>query len=321
MAIRVKGSEASLSFEVTPALLAFRQLAGDANRFLNTQLVALETLKSATPVRPPDLVIPWTLPAVEAEWVETRNFALRSTMVSVVDALDQYLRVLSRVRGLVLDDLRDDLNGRRRAALDRRPTLPERVVALCDSYPDVVPEQHLSAIELLANWRNRIVHRNSKDKLSSHSRKILLTASKYFRDEHGGADIASAIARFDNDAPPSLSDLSTMIASAHRLVTAMDEHLLVLQDGEHYAVSLMKFLIEEQPDPSAYLERIFHYGGKRSAGRVHALFLYNGANHDDKRRANAPTITRRKIDALLGLGRNDASELFDIQRPGKLPQE
>lgn len=92
MAERIKGSEASLSFEVTPALMVFRRLAGDANRFLNTQLVALETLKTATPVRPADLVLPWTLPAVEAEWVDTRNFTLRSTMVSVVDGLDQYLR-------------------------------------------------------------------------------------------------------------------------------------------------------------------------------------------------------------------------------------
>ena len=87
-----KGKETSLSFEVTPALMAFRQLAGDANRFLNTQLVALETLKTATPVRPIDLVLPWTLPAVEAEWVDTRNFTLRGTMISVVDGLDQYLR-------------------------------------------------------------------------------------------------------------------------------------------------------------------------------------------------------------------------------------
>ena len=91
-----KGKETSLSFEVTPALMAFRQLAGDANRFLNTQLVALETLKTATPVRPIDLVLPWTLPAVEAEWVDTRNFTLRGTMISVVDGLDQYLRILPR---------------------------------------------------------------------------------------------------------------------------------------------------------------------------------------------------------------------------------
>jgi hypothetical protein len=311
-----KSGKASLSFEMTPALMAFRQLAGDANRFLNTQLVALETLKTATPVRPPDLVLPWTLPAVDAEWIETRNFTLRSTMVSVIDGLDRYMRVLSRVRGLVAEELHNDLNGRRRPDLERRPTLPERLASLCKYYPNVVSEQYPFAIDLLAAWRNRFVHRSSKDALSGRTRKGLLAAARFFKEEHGGADIAAAIARFDADEPPSLSDLSTVIASAHRLVTAVDEHLLVLQEGDTYAVSLMKFLIEEQPEPSEYLERVFQYGGKRSAGRVHALFLHNGANHDQRRRANAPVLTRKRLNALLGLGRNDASVLFDIPRPG-----
>jgi hypothetical protein len=196
--------------------------------------------------------------------------------------------------------------------------LPERMVALCNRYPKVAAEQQLLAIDFLVTWRNRFVHRNSKDNLSNRTRKALLAASDYFRDKNGGADIAGAIARFENGDPPNLSDLSTLIASAHRVVTAMDEHLLFLQDGERYVLSLMKLLIEEQTDPSAYLEKLFQYGGKRSTGRVHALLLHNGANHDDKRRANAPFLTRRRLDALLGLGRNDASALFGIPRPKQL---
>ncbi|MEH2482821.1 hypothetical protein V1282_006178 [Nitrobacteraceae bacterium AZCC 2146] len=308
-------SEASLSFEITPALMAFRQVSGNANRFLNTQLVALETLKTATPVRPPDLVLPWTLPAANAEWIETRHFTLRSTIVAVVDGLDRYLRVLTRIPGLVAEGLHDDLNGRRRPKLERRPTLFERVASLCGHYPKVVPAQYVFAIELLATWRNRFVHRSSKDTLSHKARKGLLAKAGFFKKEHGGADIAAAIARFDAGEPPNLSDLSTLIACTHRLVTALDEHLLLLQDGSVYAVSLMRFLIEEQADPSAYLENAFQYGGKRSAGHVHALFLHNGGNHDERRRANAPLLTRKKLNAILGLGRNDASALFGIPRP------
>jgi hypothetical protein len=50
----------SIAFELTPALIAFRSTAGDANRHLNTMLVALETLKTNSPVRPKGLVVPWT---------------------------------------------------------------------------------------------------------------------------------------------------------------------------------------------------------------------------------------------------------------------
>jgi len=308
-------SEVSLSFEITPALMAFRQISGDANRFLNTQLVALETLKTATPVRPSDLVLPWTLPAANAEWIETRHFTLRSTMVAVVDGLDRYMRVLSRVQGLVPEALHDDLNGRRRPELERRPAHFERVTSLYHYYPSAVPPQYVLAVELLATWRNRFVHRSSKDSLSRGARKGLLAAAAFFKKDHGGADVVAAIGRFDAGEPPTLSDLSTLIASTHRLVTALDEHLLLLQDGGTYAVSLMRFLIKEQPEPSEYLERVFQYGGKRSAGKVHALFLHNGAIHDVRRRANAPVLTRKKLNALLGLGRKDASALFGIPRP------
>jgi hypothetical protein len=42
---------------MTPALMAFRQLAGDANRFLNSQLVALETFANGDTSAAADLVL------------------------------------------------------------------------------------------------------------------------------------------------------------------------------------------------------------------------------------------------------------------------
>ena len=124
--ISVMPAEQIISFEATPALIAFRREAGDANRHLNTLLVALETLKANEPVRPPGLIVPWTKPGVWREWDDTRDFALKGTMVVVVDGLDQYMRILSRIPGLVPAGLDDVLNGRRAAAGDRRPTVTER---------------------------------------------------------------------------------------------------------------------------------------------------------------------------------------------------
>lgn len=54
-----------IGFELSPALIAFRRTAGDANRHLNTLLVALETLKTTTPVRPKELAVPWTKPGIK----------------------------------------------------------------------------------------------------------------------------------------------------------------------------------------------------------------------------------------------------------------
>jgi hypothetical protein len=304
----------SICFECTPALLAFRQAAGDANRFLNTLLVALETLKSSTPIRPIDLVVPWTFPHAEKEWTDTRNFALKGAMVAVVDGLDQYMRVLSRVAGLVASELDNILNGRRDADRGRRLTVAERLEALCAAYPGVVRAEYLAAMQLLVLWRNGFVHSDYRFRLALPTRKVLVTAEHFFQAEHGGAGIVSALSRFEQQHPPTLTDLSTLISSAHRIARGMDEHLLQLQNAQAYAFSLMQYLIMSNTDPQAFLESTWLQGGRQSVGRIHAMFLAIGGNHDDNRRANAPAVSRAQLHNLFAFGRNRASEVFGVPR-------
>jgi hypothetical protein len=216
--------EGSLCFEITPALLVFRTAAGNANRCLNTLLVGLETLRSHDPIRPQDLVLAWSKPGAGTdEWMEARNFALRATMVAVVDGLDQFLRILTEIDGLVALELHDILRGRQTSGTDHRPTIPERLSTLCERYPGVGRQEYRAAVKLLATWRNQFVHRDYKHPLTSAERKKLLAAASYFKQEHGGADIAAALARYEKREPPTLGDLSTLIASAQRLTRAIDD--------------------------------------------------------------------------------------------------
>jgi hypothetical protein len=189
----------TIGFEISPALIAFRRTAGDANRHLNTMLVSLETLKGNTPIRPKGLVV---------------------------------------------------------------------------------------------------------------LRKSLKTAAPWFAKEFNKTDIVSALDRFARRAPPMLDDLSTLIAITQRSARLMDEHLLQLQNGEHYAVSLVRYLISASEDPRTFVDATWMYGGNRSAGRVHALFLDNGGNHDPDRLPNAPSITRSRLNGLFAFGRNRARHVL-----------
>ncbi len=309
-------AQASLCFEQSPALIAFRTAAGDANRLLNTLLVAVDTLHGgATPVRPTDLAVAWSLPTTGEEWLDTRNFALRGTMVVLVDALDRYLKILSRVHGLTAPELDDRLNGRKATGEDHRPTLPERVASLCSHYTGAVHPSYVLAVSLLVAWRNRFVHLEHRANLSRTERQQFLQHAAFLKKEFAGVVIADVIARFDAGAPPTLVDLSTLLAATHRLVRDIDAHLLHLQDGQDYAVALMGYLLQSSPDPVATLEAIFFKGGPRAAGRVLALFLENGANHSPNRTASAPSLSRKQLDDVLGLSRNKAAVLFAIERP------
>ncbi|MER8854548.1 hypothetical protein NKH94_23635 [Mesorhizobium australicum] len=188
--------EPSICFEQSPAMIAFRRAAGDANRLLNTLLVALETLKGNEAVKPSDLVVSWSKPTTVAEWLETRNFALRGTMVAIVDALDQYLRIISRISGLTSPELDNQLNGRKELNEERRPTLPERVAALCAHYKDTVHPAYVLAVAVLVAWRNRFVHFEHKEGLSRTERSQLLGHADFFKEEFGGADMKGALQRY-----------------------------------------------------------------------------------------------------------------------------
>ena len=120
------------------------------------------------------------------------------------------------------------------------------------------------------------------------------------------------VARYEAAESPTIADLVTLFAAAQRAVSNIDERLLLRMSGTEYAVALMSFLLQDDADPAAMLERVFEHGGASSSGTIHALFLHWGANHDERRRANAPSVTRRQLDALLGLGRNRAKDLFPL---------
>jgi hypothetical protein len=134
-----------IGFELSPALIAFRRTAGDANRHLNTLLVALETLKTTTPVRPKGLAVPWTKPGVKKEWDDSRDYVLKGCMIALVDALDQYMRVVSRISGFTAAALDDALKSRKKPTEERRPTVAERFEGLAKHYPKTVPDEYVAA--------------------------------------------------------------------------------------------------------------------------------------------------------------------------------
>jgi hypothetical protein len=302
----------SIAFESTPGLIQLRKSVGDATRFLNGIVIALETLRHVEPIHPADLQLSWQKSDDPADWDRTRAFAIRSAMVAVVDGVDRYLRVTTRVRGLVGEEHHDALNGRRIATLDRRPTVSERLRILAAAEPGATAENLLLAFDLLAAWRNEFVHGEKKHPLPRAKAAALRAAANWFHKNRGGSDILGTVTRYEKSDAPSLGDLMSLFSAAQRVTADIDERLLLRQDGPVYAVTLMEYLLRESPNPNAMLEHIFQHGGQSSSGRIHSLFLEVGGNHDANKRPNAPTITREQLDGVLGIGRNKARELFKL---------
>ncbi|MEK7993429.1 MAG: hypothetical protein AAB403_06445 [Planctomycetota bacterium] len=301
-----------ICFESTPASQAFRRTAGDITRLLSTLYVALETLEVNDPVRPDDLSFGWSMPSGPKEWEETRNFALRGAIVAIVDGLDQYMRVLSRVPGLVAPELDNVLNGRRGPGEERRPTIAMRLSTLSTRYLGVVRDEHIAAMDLLTTWRNTFVHRDYRFGLSSSVRKSLVNSELFFSKEHGGADILGTLSRFEARKPPTIIDLSTLVSSAQRIARAIDEHLLQIQNGPTYAKSLFRYAIAASDNAEAFVKHTFERGGKQSVGRVHSTLLRLGGSNDRNHSPNALVVTDLEMNRLFALSQTNAAEVFGI---------
>jgi len=299
----------------TPARASFRRTGGDVSRHLHTLWVAIETLVHNAEVRPADLHLGWTKPQLAIEWSDTRDFAAKAAMTSVVDALDQYLKVLARIPRLTNPNLEDTLKGTARTPSGARLTIFARFAVVVAQYGCAVAPEQLAVIELLATWRNRFVHGDYRHSLSKHARRTLEGATGYFGTAQGGANIGAMLQRFDGRKAPSLKDLVTLITSCQLAVGVLDEHLIHLQSPQDFVLALVEFALRQAPDPPALLERVFAKGGRQSAGAALALLHSFGVAKTQGYTGSAPSIKRGSFDAVVGMGRNAASTTFGIERP------
>jgi hypothetical protein len=302
-------------FVATPARVSFRQTGGDVSRHLHTLWVAIETLVHSPEVRPSDLHLGWSKPKTATEWSNTQDFAAKAAMTSVLDGVDQYLKVLARMPQLTAPSLAEMLKGTARSSSGARFTIAARFNGVVAHYGCAVTPEQLAAIELLATWRNQFVHRNYRHPLAKQTRRTLEGAGSYFRASQGGADIEAALSRFDGRRGPQLADLVTLITACQLAIGTLDEHLLHLQEPNDIAVATVAFLLKQDPNPAALLERLFTRGSRRSAGAVLALLHKIGVTKTLGYTGSAPAMTRPAFDGVMGMGRNAASALFGIARP------
>ncbi|NTB97238.1 hypothetical protein G6M84_12050 [Agrobacterium tumefaciens] len=109
-------------------------------------------------------------------------------------------------------------------------------------------------------------------------------------------------------------DLVTLFASTQRALFNIDERLLFQVTAKEYALALTHHLLHEGPEPKRRLDHIFEHGGFKTCARLRAWFLSTGCCSMGNVAGSVPIMTRAEFNAVLGIGRNKASELFRIPR-------
>lgn len=218
------------SISRTKAFRTLQKTIGGATLHLNTVAVGLELIIPKPVDTPSGLHISWSSPETEMKRRElaaqARTFVLRSVLVAACDALDAFLIQFARTEWLVFSQTAKDKATKATTAPGKKAwSIEDRLSALADdlTLPDVSGE--IGLMSLAARWRNAIVHTSGANFKLEPSTKSLLEsqAARTRLSSKANFDCKTALAHFLGGKPPTLKEVTTILAFMQDLCRKLDE--------------------------------------------------------------------------------------------------
>lgn len=214
--------ESGVVLRRTSARKVFKQNHGQANHFLITLLVGLDAVRDGVATPADTFSATWVPLDRERSADRTRDFALRSTLASTIDAVDSYIRLLvpapSPIAALGVRKQLDELGNQQ---------LAHRVSAIAGVAEDLQIEVDLIALAVL--WRNSLVHFVSDPVLDEECERRLIDAEDVVHARYQGLGVSELIDRFrrhSGKVAPRFKELAGFNAAAHTLVRSVDSAIL-----------------------------------------------------------------------------------------------
>jgi hypothetical protein len=195
----------------SPPLARFLHSLGKVQHHLHTIVVGLSSVESGIATKPDDLDITWKANDLIGSAREARRFLLKAALIFVAEEIQAYATDVLEYQGLEIDDYK------------LPETQVDRIRALAKPN-DVKPNYLTVASLIVANWRNRIVHRDSTAHLTAAEQDCLLAKSESIRDSYKGIDVLRLLQDFESN-KPTLKDVTVLVAMSIRFVRHIDASL------------------------------------------------------------------------------------------------
>jgi hypothetical protein len=250
--------DVSTLHQATQPLRYFLHDVGEAVANLNTTVVGLDAVENGYN-KPDGLNISWNPSNRSAAARKARRFVLEAGLVRVTEALNQYIRALSKLPRFEAARAVWDKDAKNKIKVTNAKKLSDIAKEI------VGKECHLATGAcLLIHWRNRAVHRDSNAKLSGLQVKAFQASSDCIEKEFASLSVDRLLKDFD-EGKPTLKDITSLIAMTIRLVRKLDkginnvsqEDLLVLL--KHYGLDQKIERLKLDTSPSKQKESIIRF--------------------------------------------------------------
>lgn len=205
----------------TPYYLEFKNLLGPSVHNLNTICVGLEQIINGHHDKPNKLSISWSTKDCVNDAKRARRYAVNLFLVASIDAIENYIRSVCEIKGLIPDRIKTAING----ANGLRAQVKE-LFKIFDSNTAGIEDFWLPSVRMLIGWRNIVVHKSKANVVLEHAdESILLKYKKEIYDTHAATEIELTIEHYKNKEPPTLKDFSTLFTILLRAFKAIDQKI------------------------------------------------------------------------------------------------
>lgn len=242
MLVRIQSRLQSIApqMKTSKYLKTFLENIGHSVHCMNTIAVSLSNLSDET-VAPDGLNISWKTIDAKQTSINSRRYAIKSSIVFSVENYFEYLTAISK--DALWPEEKNTFNSLAKNSKGEDVSKADRVALFLKQFPDNEKEWIILS-ELLCHWRNRVVHANSSAGISSKSKGYLRENSRDIYEKYYHFDVEMAFEHFDNNVF-TLKGVTTLITILIKTARTVDEYY-VSSATSQTPDTLADFFIEEQ---------------------------------------------------------------------------
>ena len=208
----------------------FLNEVGHSVHCMNTIAVALSTLEKDTKV-PIQLNISWDSKSIDKSTINSRRFAIKSSIVYCIESLFEYLTKVSKNPFWLTSkkSFTDSKTNNPKKQLSKA----ERTVRLLKDI-STLEKEWIILVELLCHWRNKVVHANSSNaNISSSSRQYLHSKETEIYDNYHHFSVSIALDNFNKN-KFTLKDVTTLFTIVIKCARKIDETFIIAMQNISY---------------------------------------------------------------------------------------
>ena len=234
----------------TLARIRFKKHFGQANHYLITSLIALQSLNESTITEAPDeLRMAWSPKDKKASIHRSRIFILQSFLGWAVDSIDMYLSLLNRKPSYLQNqELKSQIDGAGNSVL--------RKTQLYSNHYKIQPAIQ-ALVDVLITWRNNVFHQLADNRIKRDSRESLISNEAYIAANFRGLDVSQLPDKAEKGDILTFKETASLINAVHFYVEAVDAAVIKQFRPIDFCVEAIQDAIDDKDQKEGFAAKYF----------------------------------------------------------------